>query len=78
METNKNKCIRFAAELDDCIWRKHRRKGDIADKVGIRRVTLSHYTNGVRIPSVETFMRICDELDLADDEIMQCLDAFRE
>lgn len=75
--TDKRK-IKFGVLLDDCIWRRHRRKSNVADSMDMSRVTLTHYTTGQRIPTVETFMRIANELEMTDEEIIECMNAFRD
>lgn len=43
---------------------------DIAEQVGIRYGTLSDYINRGTMPSLVTFAKLCEVLDVSSDEIL--------
>jgi transcriptional regulator with XRE-family HTH domain len=71
--------LEFSIRLDTLFHKvkPERKKYEVASAVGIQRVTLSHYTNGLRCPTVEMFMNIMNELGATDEEILYCLQAFK-
>jgi len=48
---------------------------DLADKVGINRVTMSHYMTGKRSIPMPTFFKFAEALDVTPRELMQRAEA---
>lgn len=49
--------------------KKHVRQREVADAVGIEQTALSQYENGVRVPSVETVIRLADYYGISLDTL---------
>lgn len=47
------------------------RQNEIAKKVGISASVVSYYTSGATYPSLGTFVKLCNLLDLTPDEFFQ-------
>ena len=41
----------------------------LANKIGVSKVTICWYENGDRVPSLENFLKLSDELNLSLDEL---------
>ena len=41
----------------------------LANKIGVSKVTICWYENGERVPSLENFLKLSDELNLTLDEL---------
>jgi transcriptional regulator with XRE-family HTH domain len=47
------------------------KQSDLADKLGVSKVSLSNWATGKSQPSLETVVRICQILDVKIDELVQ-------
>lgn len=69
--------IEFGVRLD-CLFTLHRKKKmAVADKLGFASNTLTNWLYGRKLPSVERFMELCNEIGATDEEVLHCLLAFR-
>ncbi len=56
--------------LRDSIKFSHLSQKEIAQKLGINPSTLSKYMKQDKFPSLETFARLCEILDVSSDDIL--------
>lgn len=67
MEKIKNKITnKLKQEIETCGINK----SVIAKKLGISKPTLSQYLSGRALPSLITFAKLCDIIDISADEIL--------
>lgn len=70
--------IEFGVRLD-CLFTLHRKKKmAVAYKLGFASNTLTNWLYGRKLPSVERFMELCNEIGATDEEVLHCLLAFRK
>lgn len=60
---------RMAAELRKCRAEKHISQQEVADAVGVDRVTIKNYENGITAPSYETAWRLADYYGVSLDAL---------
>ena len=72
MKTSKNlsKDAEIRENLKEAIRLSGLERKDIADQVGIKYGTLSDYINRGTLPSLVTFARLCEVLEVSADEIL--------
>lgn len=56
--------------LATAIQQSGKTQTEIAKAIGIRQQTISHYTKGDIMPSLDTFANLCAYLDLDANEIL--------
>lgn len=49
--------------------KKHVRQREVADAVSIEQTALSQYENGIRVPSIETVIRLADYYGISLDTL---------
>lgn len=69
-ERNLSKDAEIRENLKEAIRLSGLERKDIADQVGIKYGTLSDYINRGTMPSLVTFAKICEVLDVSSDEIL--------
>lgn len=70
--------LEFSVRLD-CLFLIHKKKKRaVAETLGCSRITISNYISARKCPSVERFMKICNEVGATDEEILHCLHAFKK
>lgn len=70
--------IEFGVRLD-CLFTLHRKKKmAVAAKLGFASNTLTNWLYGRKLPTVERFMELCNEIGATDEEVLHCLLAFRK
>lgn len=60
---------RMAAELRGLRGKKHVSQQEVADAVGVERVTIKNYENGLTVPSYETAWKLADYYGVSLDAI---------
>ena len=66
MDTRKN----FCKSLQEAVKTSQYSYADLARKLGISKATMSMYKSGKAVPSLETFEKMCDILDVSADFLL--------
>ena len=56
--------------LKDARKRKNMSQQQLGDLLGVSKVSICGYENGVRIPTIENFVQLLDILDLSADYLL--------
>jgi transcriptional regulator with XRE-family HTH domain len=51
---------------------------DLSEKTGITQATISRYINGSRLPSAESIITICEELNISSDWLLEIHNSKKE
>ncbi|MBQ3219209.1 MAG: helix-turn-helix transcriptional regulator [Clostridia bacterium] len=60
----------FSERLQEAVKISPLSYAELAKKLGITKATMSMYKNGKAVPSLETFDRLCDYLDVSADYLL--------
>lgn len=61
---------KIQAALAEALKQRMMTQEELAKRVGVNQSMISHYISGRSMPALDTFSRICTELDLDANEIL--------
>ncbi len=61
---------KIQAALAEALKQRMMTQQELAAKIGVNQSMISHYISGRSMPALDTFSRICTELDLDANEIL--------
>jgi len=69
--------LEFGSRLDDMMYYRHFKKQTTGRNIGLSEHTISMWTFGKFVPTVEQFMLLANYMKMTDEDILHLLKSFK-